>query len=101
MSLSEAFSETANLGMGYTAPKVLEELKQNEIWKNLRALSQSRNCLVLTATQADAKSYEKNVLTMSNYSEDKRKFAHVTAMYGLNQDKHGREKKTLQMFKMS
>lgn len=66
---------------------------QNEIWKNLRALSQSRNCLVITATQADAKSYEKNLLTISNYSEDKRKYAHVTAMFGLNQDKNFREKK--------
>lgn len=66
---------------------------QNQIWKDLRALSQERNCLVLTATQADAKSYEKNILTMSNFSEDKRKFAHVTAMFGLNQDRYGREKK--------
>jgi replicative DNA helicase len=66
---------------------------QNEIWKNLRALSQEYNCLVLTATQADAKSYEKPLLGMSNYSEDKRKFAHVTAMFGLNQDKHNREKR--------
>jgi len=66
---------------------------QNEIWKDLRALSQERDCLVLTATQADAKSYEKNLITMSNFSEDKRKFAHVTAMFGLNQDKYGREKK--------
>ena len=66
---------------------------QNEIWKNLRALSQKRKCLVVTATQADAKSYEKNLLSMSNYSEDKRKFAHVTAMFGLNQDRYSREKK--------
>jgi len=66
---------------------------QNEIWKNLRALSQYRHCLVLTATQADAKSYEKDLLGMTNYSEDKRKYAHVTAMFGLNQDKNGREKK--------
>jgi hypothetical protein len=66
---------------------------QNEIWKNLRALSQERNCLVLTATQADAKSYESDLLKMSNYSEDKRKFAHVTAMFGLNQDKKFREKR--------
>lgn len=67
--------------------------QQNEIWKDLRALSQERNCLVLTATQADAKSYETNLLKMTNFSEDKRKFAHVTAMFGLNQDKYGREKK--------
>jgi hypothetical protein len=65
---------------------------QNEIWKDLRALSQERDCLVLTATQADAKSYTSNLLKMENYSEDKRKYAHVTAMFGLNQDKRGREK---------
>ena len=66
---------------------------QNEIWKDLRALSQEKDSLVLTATQADAKSYDSNLLKMSNYSEDKRKYAHVTAMFGLNQDKRGREKK--------
>ena len=66
---------------------------QNDIWKNLRALSQERDCLVVTATQADAKSYDTNLLKMSNFSEDKRKFAHCTAMFGLNQDKLGREKK--------
>jgi hypothetical protein len=44
-------------------------------------------------TQADAASYEKNSLGLSNFSEDKRKYGHVTAMYGLNQDVDGREKK--------
>ena len=29
---------------------------------------------------------------MENFSEDKRKFGHVTAMWGLNQDRYGREK---------
>ena len=67
--------------------------QQNEIWKDLRALSQERNVLVLTATQADAKSYDTNLLKMSNFSEDKRKWAHITAGYGMNQDAYGREKK--------
>lgn len=66
--------------------------KQDAIWKGLRSLSEERHCLVVTATQADATSYERNLLTMSNFSEDKRKNAHVTAMYGLNQDPRGREK---------
>ena len=48
--------------------------------------------LVVTATQADANSYDRTSLKMSNFSEDKRKLAHVTAMYGLNQDPAGREK---------
>ena len=67
--------------------------QQDRIWQGLRSLSQERHCLVVTATQADAKSYERDRLALSNFSEDKRKYAHVTAMYGLNQDRDGREKK--------
>lgn len=65
---------------------------QNEIWKGLRRISQERHALVVTATQADADSYERDRLRLKNFSEDKRKYAHVTAMYGLNQDKRDREK---------
>ena len=66
---------------------------QNEIWKDLRRLSQEKGQpLVITATQADAKSYDADKLKLTNFSEDKRKYAHVTAFYGLNQDKFGREK---------
>lgn len=67
--------------------------RQDHIWKSLRALSQERHILLLSATQADAESYKKGRLSLSNFSEDKRKLAHVTAQYGLNQDPHGREKK--------
>lgn len=67
--------------------------QQNEIWKGLRNISQEYNCLVITVTQADAKSYEQDRLKLKNFSEDKRKYAHVTAMYGLNQDTSDREKK--------
>jgi len=66
--------------------------KQNEIWKGHRALSQTYNALVITATQADADSYEKHTLSLKNFSEDKRKYGHVTSFYALNQDKEGREK---------
>ena len=66
---------------------------QNKIWKGLRRLSQTRgNPLVITATQADAASYDKDSLRMNNFSEDKRKYGHVTAMWGLNQDSKDREK---------
>jgi hypothetical protein len=58
---------------------------QNEIWKQVRGLAQERKILIVTATQADAASYDKKTLTMANFSEDKRKYAHVTAMWGLNQ----------------
>lgn len=67
--------------------------RQDHVWKSLRGLSQERHALVISATQADAASYTKRQLTMSNFSEDKRKLAHVTAQYGLNQDSSGREKR--------
>ena len=75
-------------------PSVHSEFRhqQNQIWKDLRGLNQELNCLMVTASQADSKSYEIDRITMSNFSEDKRKFGHVTAFYGLNQDHRGREK---------
>lgn len=65
--------------------------QQNAIWKRLRRLSQERECLVVTATQAAATSYSKDTITLEDFSDDKRKYAHVTAMYGMNQTP--REKK--------
>jgi hypothetical protein len=59
--------------------------QQNRIWQRLRRLSQERHCLVITATQASATSYKRDLLRLEDFSEDKRKYAHVTAMYGLNQ----------------
>ena len=67
--------------------------RQNEIWQGLRGISQRRHALLVTATQADAASYRQNRLNLSNFSEDKRKNAHVTAMWGLNQSPDGREKR--------
>jgi len=70
--------------------------KQNSIWQDLRALSQIPRDdimpLVITATQADAGSYKVFTITLDNFTEDKRKFGHVTAMYGINQSPDGREK---------
>lgn len=56
----------------------------NATWKSLRGLSQELHCLVVTATQADAGSYKAHTIDRSNFSEDKRKFAHVTGMIGIN-----------------
>lgn len=67
--------------------------RQDHVWKSLRALSQERHALLITATQADAESYKKGRLSISNFSEDKRKLAHVTAQFGLNHDPQGREKR--------
>jgi hypothetical protein len=57
----------------------------NDTWKKLRSLSQKYHCLVVTATQANAGSYNTTVVTRKNFSEDKRKLAHVTGMIGINQ----------------
>jgi len=59
--------------------------QQDRLWKRLRNLSQEKDCLVLTATQIKAGGYGKKLLSLDDFSEDKRKYAHVTAMYGLNQ----------------
>ena len=66
------------------APKDFRH-QQNEIWAGLRGLSQERHALILTASQSDAKGMESKQLSMQNFSEDMRKLAHVTGMYGLNQ----------------
>lgn len=76
-------------------PDVKTEFRhqQNAIWKDLRGLSQHRPWLLITVTQSDADSYEQITLKLRNFSEDKRKYGHATAVYGLNQDPNGREKK--------
>lgn len=63
----------------------------NDTWKRMRRLSQELHCCVVTATQADAASYRAGTLDMSNFSDDKRKFAHVTAMLGINQSPQEKE----------
>jgi hypothetical protein len=57
----------------------------NDTWKALRRLGQERKACVITATQADAASYEQKSVKLKNFSEDKRKYSHVTAVFGLNQ----------------
>lgn len=69
-----------------------ERTKQNEVWAQLRGISQKKHALLLTVTQTDSKSYNQDRINQGNFSEDKRKYGHVTAMYGLNQDSKGREK---------
>ena len=57
----------------------------NDIWKALRALGQKRRAAIITATQADADSYNRKSLNESNFSEDKRKYGHATMFITLNQ----------------
>lgn len=63
----------------------------NSTWKALRGLSQSRHCLVVTASQTDAASYNAWVITRSHFSEDKRKLAHLTGCIGINQSAEEKE----------
>lgn len=66
--------------------------QQNEIWKGLSRIRQEYKCCLITATQSNAQGHVVKNLDLTNYSEDKRKFAHVTAMYALNQTYNERRK---------
>ena len=62
-----------------------ERHRKNETDMALRKLSQDYDCCVISASQADAASYYQKSITKANFSEDKRVFGHVTAMFALNQ----------------
>lgn len=70
--------------------------QENQKWKEARKLSQTERRgvkpLLCAPTQSDSDSYKRDRLSLSNFSEDKRKYGHVTAFYGLNQDRRGVEK---------
>ena len=56
----------------------------DETWSQLRSLSQTKHCLVVTATQSNRDSYGKRLMDRRNISEEKRKLAHVTGMCAIN-----------------
>lgn len=56
----------------------------NDTWMRLRNIALEYHCLVLTATQTNSAAYSNNLLTMANFSEDKRKLSYVSGMIGLN-----------------
>lgn len=69
----------------------------NRSWMMLRGLADKRHCLVVTATQGKASAYKKArlrkaTLNREDYSEDKRKNAHATAIIGLNVTDEEKEK---------
>lgn len=57
----------------------------NETWKVMRRISQKFHLLFVTATQTAATSYDSPRIKKGDFSEDKRKAAHVTGMLGINQ----------------
>ncbi len=69
----------------------------NATWKQMRAMSQARHCLVVTATQSDADSYDAPIIGRKNFSEDKRKLAHVTAIFGLNASEEEKEQQIMRL----
>lgn len=58
---------------------------ENSKWKRLRGLSHKWNMLGVAATQADGNALGEKWLDLKNYSEEKRKYSHATAFFGLNQ----------------
>lgn len=63
----------------------------NQTWTIMRSISQKRNCLFVTATQASAAAYKATKLDKSHFSNDKRKYAHITAMFAINQEDEEKE----------
>ncbi len=57
----------------------------NATWMEFRSLLQRWHILGITATQANAAAGKVDIITRNNFSEDKRKLAHVTCMVGINQ----------------
>lgn len=63
----------------------------NDIWMNMRNLAQTRNVLVMTASQTNRSGMNKD-LDGSEAAEDFRKLAHVSILAGLNQTRSERER---------
>lgn len=57
----------------------------NETWGRMRALGQTLHASVVTATQGNREAAIVDDLTIDHFSDDKRKRAHVTGMFALNQ----------------
>lgn len=68
--------------------------QENQKYKMARRFSQEKKSLVLSASQSDAQGFEVKFLKKSNFSTDRRKLDHVTAMVGLNMT-HEEKKKGL------
>lgn len=66
--------------------------QNNATWMILRRIALENHCLVVVATQTAATAYKAWVIKKSDFSEDKRKNAHVTGMIGINQTDDEKEK---------
>lgn len=64
----------------------------NENWRTFRSFAHKYHCLTVTATQADAQAWKRELQDRSNFSDDKRKYAHACAVIGINQPERHEEK---------
>ena len=64
----------------------------NQTWKAMRALSQARHCLVVTASQTSKESYEARTISRKHGTEFRGKFDHVTAVIGISQEEEEKER---------
>lgn len=69
----------------------------NKTWAQMRSISQQFHCLMATATQSDAGSYYARTLGKGNFTNDKRKLAHVTGMVGINQTEEEKEQQVYRL----
>lgn len=61
-------------------------------WKVLRRISTTYHLLMVVATQAAARAYDRWLIGKGDSSEDKRKNAHVTGAIGINQTPHEKQR---------
>lgn len=66
--------------------------QENAKWKAQRRMSQKWNCAWVSVTQANQVGQDSRLLKPKHFGEDKRKKAHPTDAFGLNQDEHDKQK---------
>jgi len=75
--------------------------QENERWKAIRRLSQQRHALVVVVTQRNWMDAKAETSTGEHVGEDKRKLAHVTAFFSLNQTDEENEEGLMRVAPMS
>ena len=74
--------------------------KLDDVWKGLRRVSQERNILIITASQSNKESIDRD-MKQGDVAEDIRKIAHVTSAIALNQKKEEQQKGILRASQMA
>lgn len=74
----------ADILLPVTPPRMEYRDKIAETWKQLRGLSMEQHVLLLTATQGNRDSYDRETIRMTNISDDKRKLSYPNGVIGIN-----------------